>query len=113
LKKNEIKNSKKLESISRFLVKIEFKSLNNESYKISQIIKKRKSLGFIEKPLSFIENHSVFLKIAPLFTGFCVFFIAIFLENRLVLFETYTFANILRISNLNQTNDVDLKNFLH
>jgi hypothetical protein len=31
----------------------------------------------------------------------------------LVLFETYTFANILRISNLNQTNDVDLKNFLH
>jgi hypothetical protein len=31
----------------------------------------------------------------------------------LVLFETYTFANILRNLNLNQTNDVDLKNFLH
>jgi hypothetical protein len=65
---------------------------------------KKKTAWFYQKtkPFGFLKNH-------PLYTSFYKFFV---LENRSVLFETCTFANILRKLNFNQPNDVDLKNFL-
>jgi hypothetical protein len=66
------------------------------------------------------KNYSVlskttwfYQKPAPLYTGFCGFLLLVFLENRSVLFETYTFANILQNLNSNQSNGADLKNFLY
>jgi hypothetical protein len=55
----------------------------------------------------FLKNHHLYI-------GFCEFFIIRFfvLENRLVLFETCTFVNILRNLNFNQSNDANLRNFL-
>jgi hypothetical protein len=58
---------------------------------------KKKPLGFIEKPLGFIENRLIFSKTIPSTPVFVSFLLPVFFifENRLVLFETCTFANIL------------------
>jgi hypothetical protein len=61
-KKNEIKNSKKLESISRYLIKIEFKNSkehilqNLSKFKMLKNGKKRKSRRFSQKPLGFAPS---------------------------------------------------------